>query len=101
MSKKILDRYRHQPVFALPRMSNQKFNDYIKDACAEAEINDNITLDRNTGNQFTQETKKKHEVITAHVARKTFITLSFYLGMNIKIVQRITGIREERTLRKY
>jgi site-specific recombinase XerD len=82
-------------------MSNQKFNDYIKEACKEAEINSLITLDRYTGNKFTQETKEKHEVITAHVARKTFITLSFYLGMNIKIVQEITGIREERTLRKY
>ena len=101
MSLKILDRYRNQPVFALPRVSNQKFNDYLKKACAKAEINSLVTIDTYKGNKFIQETKEKHEVVTAHVARKTFITLSFYLGMNIKVVQDITGIREERTLRKY
>lgn len=101
LSLKILDRYRHLPVYALPRMSNQKFNSYIKEACAIAEINSSITIDKYSGNKFTQQMKLKHEVVTAHVARKTFITLSFYLGMNIKVVQEITGIREERTLRKY
>ena len=82
-------------------MSNQKFNEYLKLACEEAEINCPVVIDYYNGNKFTQETKPKHKVITAHVSRKTFITLSFFLGMNIKIVQQITGIRGERTLRKY
>ena len=100
-SLKIIERYQEQPIFVLPQMSNQKFNDFIKEACALAELKSPVTIDTYKGNQFTQETFEKHEVITAHVARKTFITLSFYLGMNIEYVKKITGINQEKTLRKY
>jgi integrase len=101
LSRKIIERYQEQPIFILPRMSNQKFNDYLKEICKLAEINTPVNIDIHRGNQFYQETKPKHKVVTAHVSRKTFITLSFYLGMNIKIVQEITGINQEKTLRKY
>ncbi len=101
LSRKIIKRYQHQPVFILPRMSNQKFNDYLKEICELAGINAPVNIDRYVGNRFYQETKPKYKVVTAHVSRKTFITLSFYLGMNIKIVQEITGINQEKTLRKY
>ncbi len=101
LSRKIIERYKEQPIFILPRMSNQRFNDYLKEICELAEINSPVNIDIFRGNQFFQETKPKYEVVTAHVARKTFITLSFYLGMNIKIVQEITGINQEKTLRKY
>lgn len=101
LSRKIIERYREQPIFILPRMSNQKFNDYLKEICELAEINAPVNIDIFRGNKFYQETKPKYKVVTAHVARKTFITLSFYLGMNIKIVQEITGINQEKTLRKY
>ncbi len=101
LSRKIIKRYQHQPVFILPRMSNQKFNDYLKEICELAGINAPVNIDRYIGNRFYQETKPKYKVVTAHVSRKTFITLSFYLGMNIKVVQEITGINQEKTLRKY
>ena len=101
LSRKIIERYQEQPIFILPRMSNQKFNDYLKEICELAEIDTPVNIDIFRGNRFYQETKPKYKVVTAHVARKTFITLSFYLGMNIKIVQEITGINQEKTLRKY
>ncbi len=101
LSRKIIERYREQPIFILPRMSNQKFNDYLKEICELAGIDTPVNIDIFKGNQFYQEIKPKYKVVTAHVARKTFITLSFYLGMNIKIVQEITGINQEKTLRKY
>ena len=40
-------------------------------------------------------------MVTAHVARKTFITLSLFLGMKDRVVRDITGIRDEKTLSKY
>ena len=100
-SLKIIERYQKHAIFVLPRMSNQKFNDYIKEACAKAEINSPVTIDTYKGNKFTQKTFEKHEVVTAHVARKTFITLSYYLGMKTEYVKKITGINQEKTLRKY
>ncbi len=101
LSRQIIERYEEQPIYILPRLSNQKFNDYIKKVCEKAKINTPISIDTFKGNQFTQKSLPKHKVITAHVARKTFITLSFYLGMDIKIVQDITGISQEKTLKKY
>lgn len=101
MAITILNRYKEHPVYALPHISNQKFNDYLKEVCEVAEIKAPVTIDIYSGNKWKQETRPKHKLITAHVARKTFITLSFYLGMNIKVVQEITGIKQEATLRKY
>lgn len=100
-SKKIIEKYKDQPVWILPRISNQKFNNYIKVACEAAEIKAPVTISTHSGNKFSEKTYPKHKIITAHVARKTFISMSLYLGMNPKVVQEITGIREEKTLRKY
>lgn len=100
-SKKIIEKYKEQPVWILPRISNQKFNDYIKKACEAVEIKSPVTISSHSGNKFTEKTYPKHKVITAHVSRKTFISMSLYLGMTQKVVQEITGIREEKTLRKY
>lgn len=100
-SRKIVEKYKEQPVWILPRISNQKFNDYIKKACEAAEIKSPVTISTHSGNKFTEKTYPKHKVITAHVSRKTFISMSLYLGMTQKVVQEITGIREEKTLRKY
>ncbi|QGY44176.1 tyrosine-type recombinase/integrase [Maribellus comscasis] len=100
-SRKIISRYEERPVFILPTISNQKFNTYIKEAAKKAKIKSKVIIDSYRGNQFSQEPKKKHEVLTAHVARKTFITISLFLGMKTQTVMEITGIKEERTLRKY
>jgi len=86
LSRQIIDSYNEQPIYVLPGLSNQKFNEYLKEVCKIAQIDTPITIDTFRGNKFTQATKRKYEVITAHVARKKFITLSFYLGMDIKIV---------------
>jgi hypothetical protein len=55
----------------LNKISQQKFNDYIKDCC---EI---IELDKPTTITWFTETKsskycKKHQLITSHTARKNF-----------------------------
>ena len=73
----------------------------MKEVSKEAEIKVPVIIDTYSGNKCTQVTQPKYKLITAHVARKTFITLSFYLGMNIKVVQEITGIKQEATMRKY
>lgn len=100
-SRPIIEKYKEQPIYVLPRMSNQKLNDYVEEICRIAEINTPVMIDTYNGNQFTQESKPKHEVVTVHTARKTFITLSYYLGMSVKVIMEITGIKNERTLRKY
>jgi integrase len=99
-AQKIIDKYAH-PVNVLPRISNQKFNDYIKLCCEKAEINEITTITNFIGTNTEEITKPKHELITAHTSRKTFITLSFYLGMEVKVIKSITGHTQDKTFDKY
>lgn len=100
-SREIIERYQEQPIFVLPRMSNQKLNDYVEEICREAKLNSPVLIETHKGNKFTQEPKPKHQVVTVHSSRKTFITLSYYLGMSQRVIMEITGIKNDRTLRKY
>lgn len=99
-AQKIIDKYKH-PVNVLPRISNQKFNDYIKDCCEQAEINEQTVVTNFMGTNTQEATMPKHKLITAHTARKTFITLSFFLGMDVKIIKSITGHTQDKTFDKY
>ena len=99
-AQKIIDKYPH-PINVLPRISNQKFNDYIKDCCELAGIDQMTTVTNFRGNTTEELTKPKYELITAHTSRKTFITLSFYLGMEVKIIKSITGHTQDKTFDKY
>jgi len=99
-AQKIIDKYPH-PVNVLPRISNQKFNDYIKDCCELAGINQMTTITNFIGTNIVETIKPKYELITAHTARKTFITLSFFLGMEVKIIKSITGHTQDKTFDKY
>ena len=99
-AQKIMDKYTH-PVNVLPRISNQKFNDYIKDCCKLAKINQQTIVTSFMGSNAEEVTKPKYELITAHTARKTFITLSFFFGMDVKIIKSITGHTQDKTFDKY
>ena len=75
LAKEILNRYKlnSQP---LPVISQQKTNDYLKELCAIAELNDSITLVRYRGSERVEYKKPKYEFITTHTARRTFVTIS-------------------------
>ncbi|MFY0689807.1 MAG: phage integrase SAM-like domain-containing protein [Cyclobacteriaceae bacterium] len=71
---RILEKY----DFELPRISPEKYNKYIKDACSEAEIN---------ASKFGA----KHELISSHTAIKTFISHCAASGVHPKSIADITG----------
>jgi integrase len=98
--KTILDRY-PDPHKLLPKFSNQKLNKYIKEACKKAEINTMVEYKTFEKNITKTEFKPKHELIGTHTARKTFICLAYDNGLDIEMIKSITGITNERTLRRY
>jgi len=53
------------------------------------------------GTTSQEVTKPKYKLITAHTSRKTFITLSFFLGMDVKVIKSITGHTQDKTFDKY
>lgn len=96
----ILDKYQEQ-YFLLPKMSDQKVNQYIKEAAREAGLTRPIKkLDytKGTGREIT--TTMDNE-LHAHMTRKTFITLAFAAKLDMETIKEISGIRGERTLRHY
>jgi integrase len=96
----IIERY-PDPHKLLPKFSNQKLNDYIKDCCKEAKIN-TLTESKSFEKNITiTEFKPKHELIGTHTARKTFICLAYDRGLDIEMIKSITGITREKTLRRY
>ena len=100
-AKEILNKYKGTIYEPLPVISSQKFNEYIKDCCELAEINQSFTTHWFVGNQKKFLTQPKHRFITSHTARKTFITNSLLLGMEPKAIKKIANIKKDAVLDKY
>lgn len=56
---------------------------------------------RFSGVKEVVEYRPKYQMITAHVARKTFVTLSLELGMQAEEVMRITGHKDYKSFKRY
>jgi len=78
-------------------MSVQKFNDYLKEAAATAELN--AIEDVRSNGQVTK--RPKHELIKSHTARRTFATNLYLDGVPIQNIMAITGHRKEETFLLY
>ncbi|MCP2045058.1 site-specific integrase [Pontibacter sp. HSC-36F09] len=97
-SRGILNKYDND-LSALA-ISNQKFNDYIKEVCCEAGIKGTVSV-RDKEKKGKMVIKQKWEVISSHAGRRTFVTLSLMLGMRQDIVMALSGHSDYRSFRKY
>lgn len=100
-AQKIIDRHKSESIYPLPKLSNPKLNEYIKECCELAEIKTPTTKHEYRGNQVIETVQPKHKLITAHTARKTFITIAYTLGMDVKMIKSITGHTKDSTFDKY
>jgi len=66
----ILDKYEGKA----PKISEQEVNRLIKIVCGLAKINKPIEIEGTRGGKTFRKTVAKHEIITSHIAGKTFIT---------------------------
>lgn len=96
----ILDKYKEQ-YRPLPIISNQKMNDYLKELCKLAGINETVEIVRFRGSKRIAKTYPKYELITVHTGRKTFATLSLERGMSAEEVMTITGHRDYKSFKRY
>ncbi|MCD8387529.1 MAG: tyrosine-type recombinase/integrase [Bacteroidales bacterium] len=86
---------------ALPPITNQRMNVYIKDICELCGINDPVTQTYYIGNTRYDETKPKYELIGTHAARRTFVCNALMLGIPSDIVMKWTGHSDYKTMRPY
>lgn len=102
-AKEILQKYsaKQLPTPLPPTFTNQKVNEYIKEVAELAKINDLTMVEKFSGSNRITITKPKYAFISTHTGRRTFITLSHEMGMQIEMIMKITGIKKWATLKKY
>lgn len=91
-SRSVLKKYEASPfAAALPVLSNQKMNFYLKDIAKLAGFHDPITVIHYTGAERIEKTVEKWELLTFHSGRRAFVTIAYYLGMEPSVIMSFTG----------
>ena len=86
---------------ALPKLSHQKFNEYIKECCKNAGI-DTPTIYKDFSKGITSElSEPKHKLVGSHIARKTFITNFYSQTKDFVLTKKNAGITQDKTMRRY
>lgn len=75
-------------------ISNQNFNDYIKEACEDAGLVE-------VGRLHTDPERKLFECITSHTCRRSFATNYYLQGVPTYLLMKITGHKTERSFLQY
>lgn len=96
----ILNRYQGH-YKSLPRISSQKFNDYIKECCRIAGIDTPTSYKDFSGGRTTILTAPKYELVGSHTARKTFISLFYNRTKDMTLTKKFAGIEQDKTTRRY
>jgi len=96
-SRRVLSKWGGIP----PQISNQKFNDYLKDLFEELKLDRPIT-DVVVRNKVVFRTVSPlSAVISSHTARRTFITLCLNKGMPLQDVMKMSGHSDYKSMRPY
>ena len=103
-SKSILDKYKDIPFEhgkALPVISNQKMNTYLKELGVLAEINDMVSESFYKGNKRIDRCVPKYALLTTHVARRTFVCNALALDVPAEVVMKWTGHSSYNAMKPY
>lgn len=103
-SKAILEKYKDvqfENDMALPVISNQKMNEYIKELGELAEINEPVRETYYKGNRRIDEVLPKYALLSTHVGRRTFICNALALGIPAEVVMKWTGHSDYKAMKPY
>ena len=103
-SRALLDKYKDTPFEdgkALPVISNQRMNEYLKELGQLAELNAMETIVYYKGNRRVEETYPKHALLCTHCGRKTFVTNLIYMGVPDNVIKDWTGHKDNKSFEAY
>lgn len=103
-SKAILDKYKDftfENDMALPVISNQKMNDYIKELGKMCGIDKPIRETYYKGNTRKDDYFPKYELMGTHTGRRTFICNALLLGIPANVIMKWTGHRSYKSMQVY
>ena len=104
MSRSILAKYSGLNIKnnkALPVISNQKMNDYLKELCELAGIDAPVHITYYCGHERIDEIRPKYEVMGTHAARRTFICNAILLGIPATVIMKWTGHSDYKAMKPY
>lgn len=94
----VLEKYEYN----LPEpISNQRFNEYIKEVAKLAEINSIEPITVTKGGKLTTEHHPKHQLISSHTGRRSFCTNMYKRGLPTLMIMSISGHKTEKSFLKY
>ncbi|MEP6947715.1 MAG: phage integrase SAM-like domain-containing protein [Ginsengibacter sp.] len=95
----ILEKYKN----SLPKISNQKYNEYLYEVCKKCEaLKLEITTHAIKGGKRTTIIMPKYEFISSHTARRSFATNEYKAGdLEVSEIMAITGHKTEKAFYKY
>lgn len=107
-SREILEKYKETPNYnkdgvkmAFPVITNQKTNKQLKDLAKEAGLTEMISIVHYRRNKRIDDVVPKHELVSSHIGRKTFITFCVWLGVPSEVTMKFTTHRKHETMEKY
>lgn len=100
ISYSILQKYADK-LSPLPIISNQKTNTYIKEIGKLAGIDTPIEKVRSRGVKKITKTFNKYDLLSIHVGRKSFITLSLEKGIAVQEVMSLSGHTTFKAFKRY
>lgn len=87
--------------YRLPLLSNQKYNAYIKDVFEAAGYVQIVEKSVTRGKEVLREPMRFCDRISTHTARRTFITMMIREGKSPKLIGKITGQTDIKTINQY
>lgn len=94
----ILEKYDYD----LPEpITNQRFNEYIKEAAKAAGLNSQETITKTIGGKLQTSLHPKHELISSHTGRRSFCTNMYKRGLPTLMIMSISGHKTEKSFLKY
>lgn len=82
-------------------ISNQKFNDNLKDVCREAGLKERVMKSITKGGKKQTTVYEKWKLVSSHTARRSFATNLYKSGFPSISIMQITGHKTESSFLKY
>lgn len=96
-AQRILEKYNYR----LPKISGQKINDYLKEIGQIVGINEVAQVVTFKAGERKESFVPRYKLLSSHVGRRTFITLSILKGIPTLVIQAITGHKDLKSFQKY
>ena len=96
-SRAVLKKYNN----ILPKYSQQKFNDYIKEVAQGVGLDTPEQVITYKKGVRIETTVAKYELVSSHTGRRTFITQCILRGIPIPVIRSMTGHKDLKSFQKY